>query len=211
MEFSELIQKRLTTLKYTNQKVKEEDMNQIIDSAIMAPSAKNRQPWRFYILTDKQKNYIADKMEAWINNTGLVTTIKRSAELIRNVGNCILIYSNQWDRNHIERIQETEKLLNGKDVENIVVMHDYYFDRIKADTLSVGATVEHMILKATELGIDTTWLCDVLFIDDIINSYLGLQDKELICGVAFGYRSENPVRKGRYKKQYLVISGKDEK
>lgn len=211
MEFSELIQKRLTTLKYTNQKVKEEDMHQIIDSAIMAPSAKNRQPWRFYVLTDKQKNYIADKMEAWINNTGLVTTIKRSAELIRNVGNCMLIYSNQWDRNHIERIKEPKNLLNGEDVENIVVMHDYYFDRIKADTLSIGAAVEHMILKATELGIDTTWLCDVLFIDDVINSYLGLQDKELICGVAFGYRSKNPVRKGRYKKQYLVISEKDEK
>ena len=101
MEFSELIQKRLTTLKYTNRKVSNEDINKIIDSAIVAPSAKNRQPWRFYILTDKQKNYIADEMEAWINNTGLVTTIKRSADLIRNVGNCILIYTNKWDFNHI--------------------------------------------------------------------------------------------------------------
>lgn len=85
MEFSELIQKRLTTLSYTNQKVSNEDMNKIIDSAIIAPSAKNRQPWRFYILTDKQKNYIADKMDKWINNTGLVTTIKRSSNLIRQV------------------------------------------------------------------------------------------------------------------------------
>ncbi len=211
MEFSELIQKRLTTLKYTNRKVSNEDINKIIDSAIVAPSAKNRQPWRFYILTDKQKNYIADEMEAWINNTGLVTTIKRSADLIRNVGNCILIYTNKWDFNHINRTKETQKLLNGQDIENMVVMHDYYFDRIKADTLSVGAAVEHMILKATELGIDTTWLCDVLFIDDIINRYLGLEDKELICGVAFGYRSKNPVRKGRYKKEFLVIGKKNEK
>lgn len=136
MEFSEVIQKRLTTLKYTNKKVNSEDMNQIIDSAIMAPSAKNRQPWRFYILTDEQKNYIADKMETWMNNTGLVTTIKRSADLIRNVGNCILIYSNQWDCNHLARVKDTRKLLNGEDIENMVVMHDYYFDRIKADTLS---------------------------------------------------------------------------
>lgn len=136
MEFSELIQKRLTTLKYTNKKVSNENMNKIIDSAIMAPSAKNRQPWRFYILSNEQKNYIADKMEAWINHTGLVTTIKRSANLIRNVGNCILIYSNQWDSNHINRVKEPKKLLNGEDVENMVVVHDYYFDRIKADTLS---------------------------------------------------------------------------
>ena len=67
MEFSEVIEKRLTTLNYTNKKVSNEDINKIIESAIIAPSAKNRQPWRFYILTDEQKEYIADKMEKWIN------------------------------------------------------------------------------------------------------------------------------------------------
>lgn len=67
-----------------------------------------------------------------------------------------------------------------------------------------------MILKATELGIDTTWLCDILFIDDVIKSYLGLEKQELICGVALGYRSENPVKKGRYKRKYLVKYGSAE-
>ena len=211
MEFSEVIKKRLTTLNYTNKKVSSENMNKIIKSAMIAPSAKNRQPWRFYILTDKQKNYIADKMENWINNTGLVTTIKRSAKLIREVGNCVLIYSNKWDSNNVDKIKNPQKLLNGEDIENMVIMHDYYFDRIKADTLSVGAAIEHMILKATELGIDTTWLCDVLFIDNIINEYLGLKDKELICGVAFGYRSKDPIKKGRYKKEYVIIGEENER
>ena len=211
MEFSEVIKKRLTTLNYTNKKVSSENMNKIIKSAMIAPSAKNRQPWRFYILTDKQKNYIADKMENWINNTGLVTTIKRSAKLIKKVGNCILIYSDKWDSNNVDKIKNPQKLLNGEDIENMVIMHDYYFDRIKADTLSVGAAIEHMILKATELGIDTTWLCDVLFIDDVINEYLGLKDKELICGVAFGYRSKDPIKKGRYKKEYLIIGEENER
>ena len=55
MELSEVIEKRLTTLNYTNKKVSNENMNKIIESAIIAPSAKNRQPWRFYILTDEQK------------------------------------------------------------------------------------------------------------------------------------------------------------
>lgn len=136
MEFSEVIEKRLTTLNYTNKKVSSENMNKIIESAIIAPSAKNRQPWRFYILTDEQKSYIADKMENWINNTGLVTTIKRSANLIRQVRNCVLIYSDKWDSNNVDKIKNPQKLLNGEDIENMVIMHDYYFDRIKADTLS---------------------------------------------------------------------------
>lgn len=211
MEFSDLIEKRLTTLRYTNKKVSNEDMNKIIDSAIIAPSAKNRQPWRFYILTDEQKNYIADRMDRWINNTGLETTIKRSANIIRNVGNCILVYSDKWDTDNIDRISNPQEMLDGKDIENMVIMHDYYFDRIKADILSCGAAVEHMILKATELGIDSTWLCDVLYIDDVINKYLDLEDKELVCGIAFGYRSVNPVRKGRYEKDYLIIGEENEK
>lgn len=211
MEFSEVIRKRLTTLNYTNKKVSNENMNKIIESAMIAPSAKNRQPWRFYILTDEQKNYIADKMEKWINDTGLITTIKRSANLIRQVGNCVFVYSDKWDSNNVDRIKNPQKLLNGEDIENMVIMHDYYFDRIKADTLSVGAAVEHMILKATELNIDTTWLCDVLFIDDVINEYLGIKDKELICGVAFGYRNQNPIKKGRYEKEYLIIGEENEK
>ena len=211
MELSTIIEKRLTTLNYTNKRVSNENMNKILESAILAPSAKNRQPWRFYILTDVQKKYIADKMENWINNIGLVTTIKRSAKIIRSVGNCILIYSNKWDSNNVDRIKNPQKLLNGVDIENMVIMHDYYFDRIKADTLSVGAAVEHMVLKATELGIDTTWLCDVLFIDDVINKYLGLEDKELMCGIAFGYRNQKPIKKGRYRKEYLIIGEENER
>lgn len=207
MEFSEVIQKRLTTRKYTNKKVSKEDMNAIIESARIAPSAKNRQPWRFYLLSDKEKEIIADKMENWINNTGLVTTIKRTATLIREAGNCMLVYSKKWDRNQVERIENPEKLLNGQDVEDMVVMHEYYFDRIKVDVLSIGAAVEHMLLKATELGIDTTWIGDVLFIDDEVNQYLGLEDMELICGVVFGYRRENPKPKGRFQREYLMLKG----
>lgn len=207
MEFSELINKRLTTLKYTNKKVSDENINTIIESALVAPSAKNRQPWRFYILSDEQKQVIAEKMENWINNTGLITTINRTADLMKTAGNCILVYNYKWDTENVDRIKEPTKLLNGEDIENMVIMHDYYFDRVKVDVLSIGAAVEHMLLKATELGIDSTWIGDVLFIDDEINKYLRLENMELICGIVFGYRREDPKRKGRFKREYLMLKG----
>ena len=59
MEFEEVINKRITTLRYKKQKVKENDIEKIINSAIIAPSAKNRQPWRFYILNEEERNKIA--------------------------------------------------------------------------------------------------------------------------------------------------------
>ena len=207
MEFIELATKRLTTLVYTNKKISQKDFMKILESARIAPSAKNRQPWRFYILNDIQKEYIAKQMESWINITGMETTIKRSANMIRNVGDVILIYIEKWDRENIDRIKKPEILLNGEDLENMIIMHDYYMGRIKADLLSCGAAIEHMILQATELGIDTTWICDVLFVDEEINRYLKLDNKEIVCGLALGYKKVEPIRKKRFKIEDLIIGG----
>lgn len=183
MEFEEVIKKRITTLKYTKKKVKKEDINKIIDSAIIAPSAKNRQPWRFYILNEKERNKIADMMDAWEGNVkenelNLVTTIHRSANIIRNVSDFILIY------------KYGEKVIYKETV----------------DILSVGAAIENMILTATNMGIDSTWVADVRFIPFEINKYLKIENMDLMSGLAFGYRAKEPTRKGRYKKEYLLLN-----
>lgn len=208
MRFYDLAKKRLTTVLYTNKKVCNENLKKIIESGIIAPSAKNRQPWRFYILSDIQKQYIANKMDNWINITKMETTIKRSADIIRNVGNVILVYIDKWDRENIDRIKNPKTLLNGEDLENMIIMHDYYMGRIKADLLSCGAAIEHMVLQATELEIDTTWICDVLFVDEEINKYLEVDNKELICGLALGYKKVEPIRKKRFNIDDLIIGGK---
>ena len=76
MRFYDLAKKRLTTLSYTNKKVCNENLKKIIESGIIAPSAKNRQPWRFYILSDIQKQYIANKMDNWINITKVLILLE---------------------------------------------------------------------------------------------------------------------------------------
>ena len=69
------IKMRRSVRSYMSGSIPEHDLYEILSAGLYAPSGKNRQPWRFYILTDEQKNYIADKMEKWINDTGLITTI----------------------------------------------------------------------------------------------------------------------------------------
>lgn len=183
MEFKEVINKRITTLKYKKQKVKNKDIEEIINSAIIAPSAKNRQPWRFYILNEKEKSEIADMMDSWEGSTkenelGIVTTIHRSANIIRNASDFILVYKNG---------------------ENVI-----YKETV--DILSIGAAIENMILTATNLGIDSTWIADVRFIPYQINKYLKIENMELMSGIALGYRAKNPNKKGRYKKEYLLLN-----
>lgn len=61
MEFSELVKKRQSDRKYKNTPVEREKLQQCIETARLAPSADNAQPWRFVIVDDPElKNRVAD-------------------------------------------------------------------------------------------------------------------------------------------------------
>ena len=62
MELKETIKNRRSIRKYKNSKISKEIIDDLIDCARLAPSAKNRQPWKFVIVTDTIKNKIADIM-----------------------------------------------------------------------------------------------------------------------------------------------------
>lgn len=66
-----------------------------------------------------------------------------------------------------------------------------------------------MLLTATNLGIDSTWIADVRFIPSQINSFLKIKNMNLMSGIALGYRANEPKRKARYKKEYLILNNKE--
>ena len=51
MTFKELATKRFSVRKYTDEPVSKEDIEYIMDCVRLAPSACNRQPWKFLLLT----------------------------------------------------------------------------------------------------------------------------------------------------------------
>ena len=58
MDFLELSKKRFATRKFSQETISKEDLNYIMESVRMAPSAVNRQPWKFVIVqsgTAKEK------------------------------------------------------------------------------------------------------------------------------------------------------------
>ena len=46
---------RVSIRKYTDQKIEEEKIMQMLRAAMAAPSACNQQPWEFYVVTDREK------------------------------------------------------------------------------------------------------------------------------------------------------------
>ncbi len=55
MDFKDLVLHRESTRKYSDKPVEREKIEQIMESCRMAPSACNSQPWRFVIVTEKEK------------------------------------------------------------------------------------------------------------------------------------------------------------
>ena len=57
---------RRSIRKYQDREVPTEYIEQLIDAARMAPSAKNRQPWKYIVYTGDGKQKLTDAMEKGI-------------------------------------------------------------------------------------------------------------------------------------------------
>jgi len=62
MEFYEVIRKRKSVRRYEKRPVEEEKVRRVLEAARLAPSAANRQPWRFFVVnTEKIKEEFPDE------------------------------------------------------------------------------------------------------------------------------------------------------
>ena len=55
MSFSDLIKERFSCRKFKNTEVEQEKIDRILNAALVAPTAVNKQPQRILVLNDKQK------------------------------------------------------------------------------------------------------------------------------------------------------------
>lgn len=56
----ELLKKRRSIREYKDEKIKDEELNQILNSVLLAPSGKGLNPWEFLVLRDKDSKEIAN-------------------------------------------------------------------------------------------------------------------------------------------------------
>ena len=54
MEFEDIIRKRTSVRKFSNIKLKQEELNKILEAGRLAPTAKNNQPNRIYVVNSEE-------------------------------------------------------------------------------------------------------------------------------------------------------------
>ena len=182
------IYERRSIRKYTAKPVSRQDIEEIIKAGTAAPSAKNRQPWRFVVVTDNRKEDMLDAMRQGLanekNGRGL---LGGSAQYIPAAAHTLHIMA---------QAPVTILVFNPlglSPLKNIDVEDRFYE---MANLQSIGAAIQNMSLRAVELGLGTLWVCDVFFAYRELCAWLGT-DEQLIAALSVGHPDETPIVRPR--------------
>lgn len=188
MEFFEVIKNRKSTRKFSDKKVLKEDVIKMIESARLAPSAANRQNWYFLILEGDEKNKIVDIMKKHLDKERKVLdSMKHATKKYRPTSSL---------HGSIYAIKEAPIL--------ILALRKNQKEWIEGDYLSMGAAIENISLTATDLGIDTLWIRDVVYVRNKIIKHLKYNDMDLVSAIAVGYSCEVPYERKKKKLEDIM-------
>lgn len=71
------------------------------------------------------------------------------------------------------------------------------------DTLSIGASIENMLLQATEMVLGTLWIANTCYAYKELTEYLGIT-QQLVGAIALGYADETPRQRPRKQMEDIV-------
>jgi len=181
---------RRSIRKFTDRPISQEDTTEIIQSGLKAPSSKNRQPWKYIVIQGTAK---AEMLKAF-----------RQGIAREENGSALLPQSGQ----HIAAAKYTVDVMEEAPI--IVFVVNTLGKSITAECTSeeriyeicniqsIGASIQNMLLAATEKGIGSLWICDIYFAYSELCKWLDC-DGQLVAAIAFGYPNEFPKERPRKK------------
>lgn len=179
---------RKSIRKYKDMQVPEELILKVLEAGRVAPSAKNRQPWRFIVYTGESKAKLLDCMEKGIEkqkkNPFIPAAYKKglasadnTLRIMREAPVTVIVLNDRSGNPYMPRVAGTM----------ISEIHN---------TLSIGAAVENMLLRACELGLGGLWVGNTVYAHAEMSKFIGTK-KQISCAVALGYPDEAPEGRPR--------------
>lgn len=155
----QIIQSRRAIRRYQSKPIPRPLLEQLLETAMWAPSAHNRQPWRFAVLSAFQdKHRLASAMGAKLRQDRI------------NDGDQIDIIEKDVARSYA-RITQAPTLII---ICLSMIDMDTYPDNHRAEAertmtiQSVAMAAQNLWLTAHEKGLGACWLCAPLFVPDLV-------------------------------------------
>ncbi|HHT9104593.1 MAG TPA: nitroreductase family protein [Candidatus Wujingus californicus] len=200
MNVKEAITKRRSIRKFKPDPVPDELIRQLLESARLAPSGSNTQPWRFIVVKNPETRQRLQKASFNQYHVGQSPAIIACCADIKAFGE------------FPERIDEliVSGALPAKTREVFVpslkkegMSADIKWHLIIAAVGNTDIAIEHMVLQAVELGLGTCWVR--WFDDNKVKEILEIpQNIEIIALLPVGYPDEDPPQRPRFKLEKIV-------
>lgn len=182
MELQKAIEGRRSIRAFKKDTVSDEQITEIIKAGMLAPSAKNGQPWSFTVIRGKDIENLCNAMEECASANPDIKDLRHTVSVMRNTPVIILVFMPR----RIERIAERAP-----------------WQYLIPELSSVGACFENMCLKAYDMGLGSLWVGHVLFADSYLHEHYG---KEQVAGaLCVGYPDEQPQARPRRSFEKVVV------
>ena len=189
------IENRRSIRKYKRHEISKEIIEDIIYSATLAPSAKNRQPWKFIVYQGKEKDKLVDVMRHGINSEKMTHELMPEwAFAIPDAENTVRIMQEAPCLIAVLNTNQHTPFASIENEKRIVEI---------CDSLSIGAAIENMILTATGYGLGTLWIANTCFAYNELMDFIGT-DSQLTGIVAIGFANEVPAKRPRKPFEEIV-------
>lgn len=186
---------RRSIRKFIDKPVSQKDITDIIQSGLKAPSSKNRQPWRYIVIQGNAKEEMLKVFRQGIEREENVSALlpqsrqhiasaKHTIDIMAEAPTIIFVV-NSLGRSIMEELTPEERV---SEICNIQ---------------SISASIQNMLLAATEKGIGSLWICDIYFAYPELCKWLDSAG-QLIAAIAFGYPNEFPNERPRKKIEDIV-------
>jgi F420 biosynthesis protein FbiB-like protein len=164
---SAIIQGRRSIRRYQDRVVPEDTVRRLLEAAHWAPSAHNRQPWRFAVLTDSERRaslgtamgarFRADLLADGLAPEQVERQVSRSVQRISAAPVVIVLCLSMadMDRYADERRQGLEQVMALQ---------------------STALAAQNLLLAAHAEGLGACWMCAPLFCPDVVRDELMLPD-----------------------------------
>ena len=168
------INERRSIRTFGSKSVTREQIIQILEAGILAPSGKNLQPWRFDVITKLSAREKISKLLA------------KGADRLEQEGKPI-----GTNRNTSRVVLEAPVFIGIFNAEKE--------DDPLSNLESIGASIQNMCLEAQSMGLGTLWICDIECCMEEITKYFAHGDLPMVAGLAIGYPAEAPKKRPRKK------------
>ena len=190
----ELIRTRRSVRRFKPEAPSRTDIERLVEMAVHAPSASNKQPWRFFVVSDKTTiGRMATAVRSAVSR--IVPHVRTEfVEAFRAYGN----YFVRFEQAPVVIVPIFKELvvlsnlvddaLEPADLRNIVTME------FNSGLISIGLALQNLMLYAHSVGIGTSCMTGPLVAADELRRVLGVPDTWRIAAlVPTGFADEDPA------------------